>query len=300
VRLCLVRLCSVQTWAKVLYGGLSICLGVILALIAWHPGAVLDGISSAQAASLSCPKEMAQVEGSCVDRWEAHMVEHKTGLLLSPFYPPESRLLRHVYQYWSVEASRVGNERARTLAVPPVPLHQRSAFSARAVSAPGFVPHGYLTYFTAKKACENAGKRLCSEEEWVRACKGNKRSQQPYGAQFQPGRCNVFRTLHPAYELHGNSSLGHLDPRLHLVIEEGTDPLLYLTGQAERCVSETDDGQLFDMVGNLDEWVDDEQGTFVGGFYSRATKEGCEAKIDGHAPIYTDYSVGVRCCKDAR
>lgn len=237
---------------------------------------------------------------TCVDRWEAHMVENKTGQLLSPFYPPEPRLLTHVYKFWSVEASRVGNARARAFDIPSLPAYQRTQFSPRAVSAPGVLPHGYLTYFTAKTACENAGKRLCREDEWVRACRGNRRSKQPYGEEFQPGRCNVFRGLHPAYELHGNSSLGHLDPRLHLVVEEGSDPLLYLTGQARRCASETDDGALFDMVGNLDEWILDETGVFVGGFYSRGTKEGCDAKIENHSPLYTDYSVGVRCCKDAR
>ena len=228
------------------------------------------------------------------------MVENKTGQLLSPFYPPEPRLLTHVYKFWSVEASRVGNARARAFDIPSLPAYQRTQFSPRAVSAPGVLPHGYLTYFTAKTACENAGKRLCREDEWVRACRGNKRSKQPYGEEFQPDRCNVFRGLHPAYELHGNSSLGHLDPRLHLVVEEGSDPLLYLTGQARRCASETDDGALFDMVGNLDEWILDETGVFVGGFYSRSTKEGCDAKIENHSPLYTDYSVGVRCCKDAR
>jgi len=255
-------------------------------------------VPTAAAKSRACPAEMAQVSGYCIDRWEAHTVDHATGQPLSPFYPPEPRLLETVFQYWSVEAGRVGNERARSFALPPLPDHQRGAFSPRAVSAPGRLPQGYMTYFSAKKSCENAGKRLCSEEEWVRACRGNKRSQFPYGGTYLPGRCNVHRALHPAYELHGNSSLGHLDPRLHLVFEEGKVPLLFATGQAELCRSETDEGPLFDMVGNLDEWVDDEQGVFLGGFYSRATKEGCDAKIENHGPAYTDYSIGVRCCKN--
>lgn len=278
-------------------------LGIVFGLAAFaalftRPGARPWGVSAALAKSAACPREMAHFSGSCVDRWEIHTVDVATGKVLSPFYPPEPRLLEHVYQYWSVEARRVGSERARGFALPPLPDEQRRPFAARAVSAPGRLPQGYLTYFTAKKACENSGKRLCSEAEWVAACRGNKRSRFPYGANYQPGKCNVHRALHPAYELHGNSSLGHLDPRLHLVMEEGQVPLLFLTAQAERCRSETDDGALFDMVGNLDEWIADEQGTFVGGFYSRATKEGCDAKIENHAPTYTDYSVGTRCCKD--
>jgi hypothetical protein len=105
--------------------------------------------------------------------------------------------------------------------------------------------------------------------------------------------------MHPAYELHGNSSLGHLDPRLHLVIEECKRALLLETGTSPECASMADEGAIFDMVGNLDEWIDDPQGIFVGGFFSRQTREGCEAKIENHSPAYTDYSLGTRCCKAA-
>jgi formylglycine-generating enzyme required for sulfatase activity len=240
---------------------------------------------------------MARVGNSCIDRWEVHTVDAKTKLPLSPFYPPEPLLLRKVYTFWSTEASRTGSERARQLALPPVPEHQKAHFEPRAMSAPGVLPQGYMTYYSAKKSCENAGKRLCSEEEWVRACRGKRGTKHPYGENFLVGKCNIFRQIHPAYELHGNSSLGHLDPRLHLVVEGLDQPLLMETGQLSQCVSEVREGTVFDLEGNLDEWIDDEKGVFVGGFFSRQTKEGCEAKIEGHAPVYTDYSLGTRCCK---
>jgi hypothetical protein len=51
------------------------------------------------------------------------------------------------------------------------------------------------------------------------------------------------------------------------------------------------------MVGNLDEWVDDPDGAFLGGFYARGTAEGCDARVGVHAPEYFDYSLGVRCCR---
>jgi formylglycine-generating enzyme required for sulfatase activity len=54
---------------------------------------------------------------------------------------------------------------------------------------------------------------------------------------------------------------------------------------------------IFDMVGNVDEWVDDETGRFAGGFYARATNSGCESQVASHSPLYYDYSIGVRCCK---
>ena len=248
-----------------------------------------------------CPAEMALVGAVCVDRWEVHTVDRVSGAELSAYYPPEPKLLRFVHDFWVLEAARVGSERARRFPLPPVPPVQRADFSPRAVSAAGHVPQGYFSSITARLACENAGKRLCTEQEWVRACRSSGGTKHPYADSFEWGRCNVFRNMHPAHELHGNSSLGHLDPRLHLVWEEGTRPLLLLTGQQPTCASATEsDGAIYDMVGNLDEWIDDPAGVFVGGFYARATREGCEAKVTNHGPQYADYSLGTRCCMAAR
>ncbi len=49
---------------------------------------------------------------------------------------------------------------------------------------------GY-TWLRAKKACESGGKRLCSEDEWERACKGPSGAKFPFGNQFDSGICNV-------------------------------------------------------------------------------------------------------------
>jgi hypothetical protein len=75
-------------------------------------------------------------------------------------------------------------------------------------------------------------------------------------------------------------------------------PLLLTTGDNTECVSRWGSDALYDMVGNLDEWIDEPDGSFVGGFYSRGTREGCDASIDSHAPGYLDYSLGARCCKN--
>lgn len=248
-----------------------------------------------------CPSEMVRVHNFCVDRWEATLVDDQTNEPLSPYYPPAPAAQSRVLYVWQIERLLWGDERARDFPLPTLSFWQRHhRFSPRAVSRPQQVPQGYLSRFTAEQACQRAGKRLCTLSEWRTACRGEKGWLFPYGETYVANRCNVGRATHPAFVLHGNSSMGHLDPRLNLVVEEGQDPLLRETGQTRDCVSRWGDDGLWDMVGNVDEWVSDEVGVFAGGFYARSTTQGCDAKISSHAPQYFDYSTGTRCCRDAR
>ncbi len=159
------------------------------------------------------------------------------------------------------------------------------------------VPNGYVSGVLAELACKNAGKRLCRPDEWRTACGGEDHRPFPYGASYVQGNCNVFREGHPAAILHDNPAIGHTDPRLNRVKIRGK-PLLRKTGDTASCASRWGDDAIFDMVGNLDEWVDHEKGSFAGGFFSRGTKEGCDWHTQNHPKIYADYSTGVRCCAD--
>ncbi len=182
--------------------------------------------------------------------------------------------------------------------LPEVPQWELlGRFSPKAVSRASLVPQGYVPGFTAHEACRNAGKRLCRENEWVTACRGERGWKFPYGNTYKQGACNVFRDDHPARILHGSASAGLSDPRLNTVTHDGTQ-LLRETGGSPLCSSVWGKDAVYDMVGNLDEWVDDPEGVFVGGFYSRATRNGCEARVSAHGPSYFDYSLGFRCCAD--
>jgi formylglycine-generating enzyme required for sulfatase activity len=168
----------------------------------------------------------------------------------------------------------------------------------KAVARLGVRPSGYVTGLVADAACAAAGKRLCQEDELVTACRGEEDTLFPYGPSFVDGQCNVFREAHPASILHGNPSLGHIDPRLNRVAGP-KGPLLRLTGETLTCRSRWGEDAIYDLVGNLDEWIDHPTGAFVGGFYSRSTRAGCEAKVAAHPKAYADYSTGIRCCRDA-
>jgi hypothetical protein len=242
--------------------------------------------------SSGCPPEMVSVRGQfCVDRYEASLVDGRERAL-SPYYPPSHDELLHVYDVFR----RVTPSRPSPPLPQPPAFSLNEAFEARARSVPGVVPSGYLSGVQARRVCENAGKRLCSPSEWTTACKGQNATKFPYGNVYVDGVCNVFRESHPSVVLYGDASKNHLDPRLNLA--EGTaGPLLRKTGATPGCRSEWGADAIYDMVGNLDEWVDDEHGAFQGGFYSRSTREGCDARITVHPPPYSDYSLGVRCCK---
>ena len=83
------------------------------------------------------------------------------------------------------------------------------------------------------------------------------------------------------------------DPRLF-----GLPHTVEPTGSHPAC---TNAYGVFDMVGNLHEWVNDPEGTFFGGFFMDTFQngEGCEYRTTGHGFEYHDYSTGFRCCADA-
>lgn len=55
----------------------------------------------------------------------------------------------------------------------------------------GATPTTGVDYASAAASCAEAGKRLCTETEWERACKGGANSRFAFGDSFKPGICNV-------------------------------------------------------------------------------------------------------------
>jgi sulfatase modifying factor 1 len=247
-----------------------------------------------------CPPEMVWIRREfCIDRYEASLVDASNGKTLSPYYHPRPHAVRREYERALERRAHATTELGRTTPVEPPPDWQLEAggLEPLAVSAPGVTPNGYLSGEVASAACARAGKRLCTATEWVTACRGEKNRKFPYGEVYDETACNVGRVTHPARLLHGNASIGHLDPRLNQMAEEGGQPLLRRTGATLSCASEWGGDAVYDMVGNLDEWIEDPEGTFLGGFYARKTREGCDSRIEVHGFDYYDYSLGVRCCK---
>jgi hypothetical protein len=207
-----------------------------------------------------CPAGMTKIAATCVDRFEAALVEVVAGGATQP---------------WS-------------------PYFDPHGHAVRAVALRGAVPQAYISGLDAGAACAAAGKRLCTDAEWLRACQGPGGTTYPYGATRQPGVCNDARAVHPAVELYGTSAswiFAHLDSPC-LDQEAGG---LARTAAHAGCV--TAEG-LFDMMGNLHEWTADPAGTFRGGYYvdTVLNGDGCHYATTAHATSYADYSTGFRCC----
>jgi formylglycine-generating enzyme len=244
-----------------------------------------------------CPPEMVLIEGRfCIDRYEVRL-EAGAGVALSPHYPP-TPLAKKLHASW-VDRAPTSRGRLGLLPVPePWGAELLAVSPPRAISEKGVLPQGYLSKVSAERACSAAGKRLCTEPEWLTACAGERRTPFPYGARYEFFACNVHRATHPAALLHGTASENHLDPRLLLTYDED-GPLLRKTGETSRCKSVWGDDAVYDMVGNVDEWIDAPGAVFVGGFFSRGTTQGCLSRISSHLPDYFDYSLGTRCCRDS-
>ena len=211
-----------------------------------------------------CPGGMTPIPGLdvCIDIWEAHIVEVLQDNSETP---------------WS-------------------PFFNPQNVVVKAKSAPGAVPQGYISGAQAAAACAEAGKRLCNGSEWEAACRGSANYIYPYGNTREPGVCNDARSIHPAVEYFGTSDSwiwSELDHPCLNQLDDSLDP----TGDNSGCVSE---GGVYDMMGNLHEWINDANGTFKGGFYvdTVINGEGCLYTTTAHNINYWDYSTGFRCCAD--
>jgi sulfatase modifying factor 1 len=199
----------------------------------------------------------------CVDKWEASLFE-TDGDFEEPFSPYEAP----------------------------------DGHPVRAESLPDVVPQAYISRDYADYACRQSSKRLCTEEEWQAACQGDPPHAYPYGDVREKGTCNDsgISPLHVYYaEAPETYQPGPMnDPRLNR-----TPHTIAKTGEFEGC---TNHYGVFDMVGNLHEWVMSRRPTFRGGYYQDTIMNGpgCFYATKAHGAEYHDYSTGFRCCAEAR
>ena len=221
-----------------------------------------NGVPTEASGTGGCPAGMVRSSGFCIDRYEAMLVEVRADGSLAPWSP-----------YLNPGEARV-----------------------RALSVAGVVPQGYITGEQADAACREASKRLCTDEEWLFACRGEEDRIYPHGDPTAPGECNVTRRCHPAVQYFESTADWIWSELGHPCINQLPDGLA-TTGEYSGCI--TPEG-IFDLVGNLHEWTADVAGTFRGGFYVDAeiNGRGCLYRTTAHNTRHWDYSTGFRCCAD--
>jgi len=164
----------------------------------------------------------------------------------------------------------------------------------RPCSVSGRLPWSNITKEEAEAACEKVGTgwRLCTAAEWLDACNSSGNTTFPYGATYSAQRCNGWDFTKAA----GATTVP--------------------TGSATMCISDpstTAGDELFDMSGNVKEWVltttmavgpFEMRGgayntpSFTVGTTTSAPGLQCDASIP--APPTTAVrlpSVGFRCCR---
>ncbi|MBL8949303.1 MAG: SUMF1/EgtB/PvdO family nonheme iron enzyme [Myxococcaceae bacterium] len=134
----------------------------------------------------------------------------------------------------------------------------------------GVSPTVNLPWADAKRLCEGKGKRLCSEEEWEKACKGPGNARWPFGNTFDSAACNTED-------------------------EGGEKRSLVPSGRFGKCRSGYAVG---DMAGNASEWTS-EKLVKGGSFASSDYAVRCSARRAGGS-ISRSGEIGFRCCQDPK
>jgi hypothetical protein len=211
----------------------------------------------------ACPEGMVLVvsQGVCIDQYEATIFLNPD--CTGPRYGGGAMADYPAGFPANVESSGCTDTCVSVSVVPQTtPLY--------ACSVPAVIPSGYVSFFQAKRACENSSKLLCTELEWYAACSGPSAQAYPYGAAWQPV-CND-----------ANSPAGAAVPAGSSVGCEGGYPGIY------------------DMIGNVDEWIDlCDAGScrYSGGGYPSDTQNTrCGSPPGGMPPTSAPTFRGFRCC----
>jgi formylglycine-generating enzyme required for sulfatase activity len=113
--------------------------------------------------------------------------------------------------------------------------------------------------------CTDAGKRLCSSEEWFSSCQGFSVTSFPYGEKYDKKSCPT----------------------------EGKE--IWKSGKFTKC----NKTGVFDMLGNAWEWVENRNGDYplmMGGSFRFGSNAQCKQSLEGSIASKSD-ETGFRCCK---
>ena len=168
----------------------------------------------------------------------------------------------------------------------------------------GELPQTQTSWLEMRNTCSAAGKRLCTGSEFTFACEGSGMKPYPYGDGYHRDStvCNIDKAWINPFRM--ASKLKSDGTRVQTWVER---PLSEVDqreriGSHPRCVS---DFGVYDLVGNVDEWVINESGRpfqsgLSGGHWAKGARNRCRPKTVAHNESFKFYETGGRCCKDAK
>lgn len=142
----------------------------------------------------------------------------------------------------------------------------------------GANPRVGVTLAQARELCGAEKKRLCTEDEWEKACKGPGNARFAYGNDYLQSTCNTKIPQH------------------------GIVPAIAASGTFSQCVSPG--YGVADLSGNVAEWTEtriERRGTIQkGGAFNEPYADSRCSAVKYSDPETASASVGLRCCSSAQ
>jgi protein-disulfide isomerase/uncharacterized membrane protein/thiol-disulfide isomerase/thioredoxin len=159
--------------------------------------------------------------------------------------------------------------------------------TGKAVSVPNVMP-AFASWFDADRACKAAGKRMCTEEEWVSACIGEAANDHNKNGKFVDGP--VVGRLYPYGPFYVKGTCRDTEDKL---VGKPTR-----TGSLAGC--RTPEG-VYDLSGNVYEWIGTtaEEAAMMGGDFRTKTSGTCRRRAATYGAGYKNETIGFRCCAEA-
>ncbi len=248
--------------------------------------------------SEGCPEGMVLVDGLYCPDVEQDCLEHHPEVVKDRERAAKAREKGERYKSSVAERCLRYAEPSRCVAKERVPMR----FCVDRYEYPnqkGELPSLLVSWMEAKKICESAGKRLCTEREFNFACEGEAMLPYTYGFVRDASKCNIDRAYRKRerklyrYE----KCMKRPACREHLAELDQRVP----AGSMPDCISPFG---VHDMNGNINEWVElpgkqyPDRSGLKGGWWG-PVRGRCRPTVDFHKEEDYGYEEGFRCCASA-